>query len=179
MTLSRPVCITLAALTLLAACGPLRSGAPEPAASDAFATALLQASTEAQAGRYGVADRLLGDFATRYASAPEAAETLYWRALFKADPANQVAYIKEAIPLLDAYLALPGLTHHTEAGTLKRLALLAEGRAVPSTTAAPAAVPARADDHSRDEEVQKLKEELQRANAELERIKRRLARPRS
>ena len=153
---------------------------PEAVAPRDYAAALDQASLEVRFGRYGVADRVLSEFAAKAPASPEAIETLYWRALFKADPANQVALVREAIPMLDAYLAAPAAStaHRTEAAALKRLVTLVDSRVAVAPVLASAPV-ATKPDAAKDEEIARLKEELQRANAELERIKRRLAQPRS
>ena len=181
MTVVRRFSIALMLTAALTGCAPL-SHDPESAAPREYGPALEQASLEVRAGRYGIADHILAEFAMKFPSAPEAVETLYWRAVFKADPANQVALVKESLPLLDSYLAAPAAAtlHRTEAGALKRLVILVESRAAVSSAPAPAApAPAVAKPEAgKDEEIARLKEELQRANAELERIKRRLARPR-
>lgn len=148
-----------------------------------FAETLLLAEAEVAAGRYGVADRMLADFAGRRANTPEAAETALWRALFRLDPANLTAAPQDALMLLDSYLNGPVTVAHPSAATaLRRVAVRLDRPAITSTNAAGvSAVQAdvkpesKADEKSRDEEIHRLKEELGKANAELERIKRRLA----
>jgi hypothetical protein len=165
----------------LAACAPtVASNAPPAPAPGELTSLLSQAGQEVAAGRYGVADRLLVDFGTRYAASPDAVEVLYWRALFKLDPPNQLAGPREAAALLDRYLAAPVQpSHRTEAAVLQRLAAALEAKqaAVAAAAAAPAPVAAPRDDKAKDEEIARLKEELAKANAELERIKRRVATP--
>ena len=145
---------------------------------------LRQADQEALASRFGVADRLLTDFADKNPGTPESVETGFWRALFKLDPANQTAGLRDAIALLDAYLATPTVISHRSAATSLRRVAVALDR--PATMSAAAAAPSSApsgkaepksDEKSNAEEVQRLKDELAKATAELERIKRRLAQP--
>jgi outer membrane protein assembly factor BamD (BamD/ComL family) len=140
-------------------------------------TWLVQASQEATSGNFAGADRLLMDYSTRYPAMPEAAEAMYWRALYKMDPSNSVAAPKDAAVLLDGYLASGTTTHRAEAQTLRRVATaldVAKGVAG-SNPSKPDVV--KVDDKARDEELAHVREELSRANAELERIKRRLAQP--
>jgi hypothetical protein len=165
---------------LLTACttGQQRLSEPAPATSEGSTTILL-AAQEAASGRFGVADRMLSDFSARAPGSPEAAETLYWRALFRVDPANLNASAREAVALLDSYLSGATGTHRLEAQTLRRVAAAMDARAAASTIAVtpPKTDPPKPEDKVRDEEIQRLKDELAKANAELERIKRRLAQP--
>jgi hypothetical protein len=150
----------------------------EPASHSEWSATLVQASTDASAGRYGVADRVLSDYATRYPASPDAAEALYWRAMYRLDPANQSASPREAAAMLDSYLGVSGVPHRAEAQALRRIAGALERREQPAagnTSAAPK--PDAAPDKAKDDEIQRLKDELSKANAELERIKRRLAQP--
>lgn len=138
---------------------------------------LVQASQEATAGNYAVADRLLTDYSSRYPATPEAAEAMYWRALYKLDPSNGGGTPKDAAVLLDGYLASGTSMHRTEAQTLRRVATALEaGKAAPNAPATRTDV-VKVEDKSQAEEVARLRDELSRANAELERIKRRLAQP--
>jgi outer membrane protein assembly factor BamD (BamD/ComL family) len=162
-----------AALLSLAATGCVhRPGFLQPAAQRDWPAAYLAAQTAADHGAYADADKTLADFAASHPGSPEAAESGYWRAVYKLDPANKDASTRDAIAALDKYLASsPDGTHRGEATTLRRIAtqLLSLDRALtqkPDETAA-----------SRDEEVKKLKDELQATKDELERIKRRLAAP--
>lgn len=164
----------------LAACstGQQHLAESSPTQSEGTAT-ILQAAQEIGAGRYGVADRILFDYAARYPASPEATDMMYWRALYKLDPANPNAAPREAIALLDSYVVAGAGTHKVEAQTLRRLATTMEARAVaapglagPAKTDAP-----KPEDKAKDEELQRVKDELAKANAELERIKRRLAQP--
>ncbi len=163
----------------LAACGrtPASTGA-EPASRGEWSATLVQASSEASSGRYAVADRVLAEYTTRNPASPDAAEAMYWRALYKLDPANQGASTREAITMLDSYLGASGAPHRAEALALRRIAVAMESRAVPAVGAV--VTPPKTDvapDKAKDDEIQRLKDELARANAELERIKRRLAQP--
>ena len=179
----------LGGLLFASGCAQLRAAnATPPAPMEGQLTATLQqAEREASALRFGMADRLLSDFADTHANTAEATETTYWRALFRLDPSNQTATPHDAIVLLDSYLgSRVAIAHQGSATALRRAAAALDRPAVvvssPATPgAAPGAVPARAeakaDDKSRDEEVQRLKEELAKATAELERIKKRLSQP--
>jgi len=150
-----------------------------------FAETLLLAEAEVAAGRFGVADRMLADFAERRANTPEAAETALWRALFRLDPANLTAGPQDALVLLDGYLNGPVTVAHPSAATaLRRVAVQLDRPVVTSENAAGVSAvradvkpESKADEKARDEEIHRLKEELSKANAELERIKRRLAQP--
>jgi hypothetical protein len=179
-------CLTLCGLLLADGCTPfLRANASPPAPAEGRLSATLQqAEREALALRFGVADRLLAEFAEQHPGAPESVEVGFWRALFKLDPANQTGGPRDAIALFDAYLAAPQTVAHRGAATsLRRVALVLDR---PPTVVAASAAPgpvaptAKAEpkpDQSNADEVQRLKEELAKANAELERIKRRVAPP--
>ncbi len=177
----------LAGLILAAGCSRLLAANASPAApmDGELTTTLQQAEREVIASRFGVADRLLIDFAEGHANTPEAVETSYWRAVFKLDPLNLTARPRDAAVLLDDYLNAPvTIAHRGAATTLRRAAMALDRPAMPSQplssaasgpTAPAAAVPA--DAKARDEEMQRLKDELAKANAELERIKKRLSQP--
>lgn len=163
-----------ASVLLLTAChGAAPATSPSPASRADWTAYQLQVSQEIGAGRYGVADKLLGEFATRYPASGEAVEAMYWRALYKLDPANQTGSAHDAAVLLDGYLAAPSAPRRAEAAMLRRVAAALELRQTATTTLA---VPPKADQATTDE-VARLKDELAKANAELERIKRRLAQP--
>ena len=145
----------------------------QPAPRRHWPAAFLSAQSAAADGRYVEADRLLADFALEYPDTPEADESLYWRAVYKLDPANEAANIREAVAGLDGYLGSSrSSAHRGEAITMRRLAqqMLALDRALNVRSGA-------SSDRTRDEEVQKLRDELQATKDELERIKRRLAAP--
>ena len=167
-----------AIIVALTACGTgqTRLAEPVPAGRTEWTSWLLQASQEAAAGHYSVADKLLADYSLRFPASAEAAEAMYWRALYKMDPANATTAPRDAGVLLDGYLASGAAAHRTESQTLRRVANALDARA--TAAAAPGSVKievVKADEKARDDEMQRLKDELARANAELERIKRRLA----
>lgn len=186
------LCGALGALPLAQGCAQLRAASAAPAPMEGqLAGTLQEAEREALASRFGVADRLLVDFAEQHPDAPESVEVGFWRAVIKLDPANQTVGARDAIVLLDAYLASSRvIAHRGTATSLRRVAVAAERPpAVVMATPAPAPAPSggsaggrvetRADreDRASAEEVARLKEELAKAHAELERIKRRLAQP--
>jgi hypothetical protein len=177
----RAATLSLVGLMALSACGMIPHTAPVPDPRTEWADALAQADREALAGRFGVADRVLADFAERHASLRESYDALFWRALYKLDPTNATATPREAQTLLDSYLSAPvSVAHRGAATTLRRIAAALD-RPAPATAAVAstsnASTPSTATDKSRDEEVARLKDELAKANAELERIKRRVATP--
>ncbi len=169
-----------AASVLVAACsaGQQHLNAPAPGPVEGVTT-IAQAGQEATAGRYGVADKLLSDYAARYPATSEAADATYYRALFKLDPANPNASAREAGQMMDRYIATNTGTHRTEAQALRRVAseLEARANAVANLSAVSKPEPPKPEDRSKDEELQRVRDELAKANAELERIKRRLAQP--
>jgi hypothetical protein len=173
------------AAVLFAGCGLLRASVTPtlPPAQAAWATASVKAAAEVQAGRYGVADLVLADFTAQYPRTTEAAAANYWRALYKADPANQSASARDATILLDSTLALPlDSAQRANAQTLRRITAAMQRAAAlnasaSSSTNADGSSNARPDANSRDDEVQRLRAELAKANAELERIKKRVAQP--
>ena len=167
----------VAACIAMAACqsGQPRLSEPVPATNRDWSASLLQADREASAGRYAAADRVLADFTTRYPASGAGAESMYWRAIYKLDPANQSASPREATVLLEGYLASTETAHRTEALTLRRLATALESRA--GTAQVAATIPPRPEDKVKDEELQRLKDELAKANAELDRIRKRVASP--
>jgi hypothetical protein len=170
------LCRVMAAFAVTACgTGQTRLADPIPAGRTEWTPLLLQAAQEAGAGRYGGADKLLGDFAVRYPASAEATEAMYWRALYKLDPANPAGGPKEAGALLDGYIASGADEHRTEVQSLRRVATALETRVA---TPAPVKVEVvKPDDKARDEEIARLKDELSKATSELDRIKRRLARP--
>lgn len=181
--------MALAGTSLIAGCS-LAHAAPEPLprppVQAAWALARSDAARAVTAAQYAAADKLLANFAAQYQSTAEASEADYWRALYKADPANDSSSAHAAVVLLDAYLAAPlDSTHRAAALTLRRISIRLEqataaaalASATQSTTPSTGLSTTRVDDKARDEELDRVKEELAKANAELERIKRRLAQP--
>ena len=153
--------------------------APSPDAHSEWAASLTQTWQELGAGRYAVADRLLAEYQSRYPASIDAIEAMYWRAIYRLDPANPAASTHEAIALLDAYLASSQTPHRTESQILRRIAVALDARpkevAASNSNTAPTTAPK--DDKAQADEITRLKDELAKANAELERIKRRLAQP--
>ena len=164
----------------LAACTP-----PSPLSrirpSGQWALAFDGAQQAAIAGRYADADSILVQYIDAHPDTPEASDALFWRAMFALDPANRSSSITAAIAELDRYLDGPTtLPHWREAATLRRVAAqletstrLAAAAAQTQTSAARVVV----DDHSKDDELNRLRTELAKANEELDRIKKRLAKP--
>lgn len=137
--------------------------------------ALAESSREAAGGHYALADKILSDFSARYAATSESTESMFWRALYKMDPANTGIAPRDAILLLDSYLQTPHAAHRSEGTVLRRVAAQLDARATPATVNPPTVPPPI--DKAKDEELLRLKDELAKTTAELERIKRRLAAP--
>ena len=176
----RATCVA-AMVVALSACqgGQTHLAEPAPAPRDEWATSLVEASQEVSSGRYGAADRILSEYSTRNPSSPQSTETMYWRALYKLDPANPNASTSEASVMLDNYLAVGVGSHRSEANALRRIAGLVQSQNAASAVTASAQKPdaGKADEKAKDDELQRLRDELAKANAELDRIKRRLAAP--
>lgn len=166
---------------LLALAGCSRFSRPEPPTVAEQWTALLaHVASEVQDGRYGTVERLLREFQQSHPNAPEAAEALFYRALYRLEPANPGASAREAGALLDTYLSSTVVSpRRVDAVLLRHLATALETRLapVPTVTGAGAASGPREDTKGKDDEIARLKDELSKANAELERIKRRVAKP--
>jgi hypothetical protein len=173
------VVAALLATMLLTDCAALRGGPANAPVDGEWNATLTQARQEALAARFGIADHILSDFATRHAGTMEALDAGYYRALFKLDPANPTGTVRDAEALLDAYLAVSGpLPMRADATTLRRIATTLErGTTVATSSSNASGSSAGAPTPARDEELQRLRDELAKANAELERIKRRLAQP--
>ena len=166
----------------IAGCSSLPSKQPPVAAQQEseWNTLMSQVDFQIFGGRYDEADRLLASYIARNPTNPRTPGALYWRALYKLDPANPASSPHDAIALLDSYLASAGaVLHRADAQVLRRIAVVLEVRQAVAT-APPATTPPVApshDDKAKDEELAKTKDELAKANAELERIKKRLAAP--
>ncbi|HSJ63527.1 MAG TPA: hypothetical protein VK922_06410 [Gemmatimonadaceae bacterium] len=155
--------------------------------SDDWQETLTASSVAAHQGRYGAADSLLGEFMSERWGTWESREAAYWRAVYLLDPENPRASPRDALPLLELYLADSTLVTHTQAARelwaratrqdSLRLALL-EASARPDTVvqAVPRASPTPLEEELQ-KEVTRLKEQLAQTTAELERIKRRLTTP--
>lgn len=158
--------------------------APETGTAD-WPRTLGQAEAAASERRYGDADRVLADYATRNPATAGAVESAYWRGLLALEPANQDGSPTVAIAFFEAYGKAPGaLPHRLEADILRHIALKlqsfspsAVALATPGTPSSSAPATSAADLKAKDAEIQRLKDELAKANDELERIKRRLTAP--
>lgn len=134
---------------------------------------LARALREAENGRFEEAERLLAEFSVANAGTPDGAESDFWRALLKTDPANRDVTPRESMALYDAYLGGgPALPRYAEALILRRVV-----ESMDSTRVLLATVRASAEarQKSRDDEIRRLNDLVDRTTAELERIKRRLA----
>jgi hypothetical protein len=169
-----------------------------PVAEREWGRTLAEARRLATVGQFVAADSLLSIFAGRHHGTPEATETLYWRGVFRLDPANGHATAQQALPALRAYVERGAAAEHpAEAQTLLRLAeqiatlttmaanaLAAQSEAPPTggrgggggAVAAPR--PGEAATAAQQEaEIRRLRDELAKTNAELDRIRRRLVDP--
>ena len=134
---------------------------------------LASALRAAESGRYDTADRALLDFSLKNARTPEGAESDFWRALLKLDPANANVTVREQLALLDGYLGNgPSAPRYAEALILRRVVEASDStRALLATLRSSS----EAREKARDEEIRRLNELYDRTAAELDRIKRRLA----
>lgn len=176
--------IALLTLVLGGAClrPPQRPAVPSPAKPPLIAPttqlspwpgALAAALRAAESGRFADAERLLTEFSVAHAGTPEGAESDFWRALLKTDPANRNVTPRESMALYDSYLSGgQSLPRYAEAVILRRLV-----ESMDSTRSLLATVRASSDarEKARDEEIRRLNDVVDRTTAELERIKRRLA----
>ena len=152
----------------------------EPTVASRWTTALDQAVSFLEAGRYAEADTALSGFAARWAGTPESADALYWRALLRLDPANPGATARDALVAIDAYLAGGAdqprydelLVLRRLAGNLERVRLLAaeaeRARVQPPVDTSSAIVARQA------EEIARLRSELESTKADLDRLRRRI-----
>ena len=167
------------------ACVHPRSGAQPDEAG--WIETLTAANVAAHQRRYEEADSLLARFMSERWGSWQAREAAYWRAVYLLDPVNPHASPREALPLLELYLADSTVVTHTQAARALwalatrqdslRLALL-EASAPPDTVVQtqPVQSPSPREEELA-KEVAKLKEQLEQTTAELERIKRRLTTP--
>ena len=153
----------------------LRPGSEPTEAPAAWPRVLIAAQSDMEQGHHAAADKRLREFIAEYARTTEAVESTYWRAVFMLDPANSAATPREAMTILDRYLASSApLQHRSEATVLQRVARALATRE--AAAPAPSAVRA-APDPAREAEIKALKDELEQTKAELERIRKRLAPP--
>lgn len=151
---------------------PVELPAPAPPPVSLWPATLSEATRAFEAGRHEEADRILREHSLRMEGTAEGAESDFWRALFRADPANPGPSTRERIALFDAYLAAgPSAPRYVEAQIFRRLL-----ESLDSTRTAVIALRTLAEnrDKTRDDEVRRLSEDLDRTMAELERIRRRL-----
>jgi hypothetical protein len=178
----RRVSLLLAACVAVAAVACHRA-APAPAVQQAPTPApppispwpgtLANAARATGLGKYDEADEILAKFALEHPGTPEGAEADFWRAMFRLDPFNTKASLRDAMTALDSYInAGPATARYAEARILRRLL-----ESLDSSRTQLAAARAAADtrDRVRDEEIRKLGDELDKTMAELDRIRRRLA----
>jgi hypothetical protein len=167
---------------------------PETAAAAEWPYALRGALNAALVRDFPRADSVLRAFSAKFPGTPPAAETVFYRALFRLDPATEsttepLPRIREARTGLDAYVAGgPTLPRYVEAVLLRRLAghldslhatfeVLSRGvTATPGVLVSPGALAVTLRDtvRARDEEIIRLRSELEQSRAELDRIRRRL-----
>lgn len=143
-----------------------------PAALSPWTGTLASALRAAESGRFPEAERILTDFSLEHAGTADGAESDFWRALLKTDPANRAVTPRESMALYDSYLSGGAtLPRYAEALILRRVV-----ESMDSTRALLVTVRASASarDKSREEEIRRLNDEVDRTTAELERIKRRL-----
>ncbi len=146
-----------------------------PAGTRSWPRTLSGAQSAVATGLYEQADTQLSTFALEFPNTPEGVECLFWRALFRLDPANPNASPRQAGETLDRYLASPlPRAHDVEARTLRRTAGLLERQSKATTVTR---TESETRNKERDEEMQRTKDDLAKALDELERIKRRLAAP--
>lgn len=126
----------------------------------------------AEVGKFDEAEKILTQFSVEHAGTPDGAESDFWRALLKTDPANRDATPRESMALYDAYLGGgTSLPRNAEAVILRRVV-----ESLDSTRTLLHTVRASADarEKARDDEIRRLNDVVDRTTAELERIKRRL-----
>lgn len=176
----------LLAACLVAACAP---GPPRAQPAPVPAPVQLQWDSTRQAvvryiasGRDSSADSTLGEFADRHEGTPQARESLYWRGLYRLNPDNHAFTPRDALVVIDQYLAGGGdQPRYDEALVLRNTAIALD---IQRTPPAPEPIaPAPVDTASgvaqqREEEIKRLNAELQRTQAELDRIRKRLGTPR-
>jgi hypothetical protein len=191
--------LAVVAIALVTACSSGKGQLAPVAPTHEWPTTLAAAQSADSIGQYRVADSILVAFQARYPFTDAAAESIYWRALFKLDPANYGATPKDALDLLDQYLRAP---HHEArqaevrilrrttvlVGTIQQLAEQAASEVDSARTETDSVKLAKrgADTKGRtkDEEIARLREEVEKltaqldeTNQELDRIKKRLAAP--
>ncbi len=172
----------LVAAGSLAGCRPTPAPAPEPTLPIVVAPAppispwpgtLAAALRSAESGKFDEAEKVLTQFSVDHAGTSDGAESDFWRALLKTDPANREATPRESMALYDTYLSGgSALSRYAEALILRRVV-----ESLDSTRTLLHTVRASADarEKARDDEIRRLNDVIDRTTAELERIKRRLS----
>jgi hypothetical protein len=194
-----PAALALAAATACVSTPGFLRSAP----ARTWPATLSFAQQSANAGHYASADSSLTVFAARYPTAPQTAESDYWRALFAIDPRNAAQSPADAIAAINSYFAAPKpRSHDTEAAILARTAtdlMVLRSATVEAASVADSArtladsVLTIADsaqmahalrDRYSNAEVRRLRDSLDKVlvalaqtNQELDRIKKRLAAP--
>ncbi|HEV8364471.1 MAG TPA: hypothetical protein VGQ52_13230 [Gemmatimonadaceae bacterium] len=170
------VWLTLAATAChRAAPPPVVQQAPTPAPPpiSPWPGTLANANRAADLQKFDEADAILAKFALEHPGTAEGAEADFWRALFRMDPFNTNASLRDAMAALDSYInAGPATARYAEARVLRRLL---ESLDSSRTQLAAARREADSRDRVRDDEIRKLGDELDKTMAELDRIRRRLA----
>jgi DNA repair ATPase RecN len=175
------------------ACASSRSAAVGslPSASRDWIDTFGSVQSAVIAKRFEDADKELTAFAERYPGTAEAREAVYWRAVYRLDPANPKSDPASSIADFKRYLTADStnLPRRAEAGVLQRLAASldsahqARRAADNGTPLAPIAPETTSVPSAREQElmreIQRLKDELDKDNAELDRIKKRLTPPAS
>ena len=146
---------------------------PTPPPISPWPGTLANANRAADQQKFDEADAILAKFALEHPGTAEGAEADFWRALFRMDPFNTNATLRDAMAALDSYInAGPASARHAEARILRRLLESLDSSRAQLMTA-------RKDadnrDRARDEDMKKLSDELDKTMAELDRIRRRLA----
>lgn len=175
------VALALAAVAGAAACQRPGPALPPPVIPEVvipvqlspWPGTLSRALRAAEDGHFDDAERILTEFSVSHAGTPDGAESDFWRALLKTDPANRDVTPRESMALYDAYLSGgPALPRHAEALILRRVVESLDSTRSLLATVRSSAV---AREKARDDEIRKLNDLVDRTTAELERIKRRLA----
>lgn len=164
------------ALTLVLACARRPPEPPSPLT--AWVGTFVDAQQAAGRGEFARADSILARFGRAFPASNEAAESQFWRALYRLHPANEQFSPRTAIRDFDRYLSLgEQATRQAEAVLLRTVATRLDSLLTRSSQTRPADAPAT-DSTATQEEVARLRAELRRTTEELERMRRRLAQPR-
>jgi hypothetical protein len=154
---------------------------------------MYYARSDADAGNYFAAERVLDEYTRVHPGTREAADIAFWKAAYLIDPANGQGSLAGGIAALDSYLAQTDSSarYRDEAMVLRRTAAAAHAASSrPTSIAQNDSAGTQSKDtvvvvsKSREEEIASLrdqlaksKDELAKVTAELDRIKKRLANP--